>query len=243
VHSPVGGQGMNTGLQDAYNLAWKLALVVQGRAGDALLESYEAERRRVAQNLLRTTDRAFTQLVSQGWLGALVRTRIAANAVAIAMRFARVREAAFRTISQIGIRYPESMLSAPASATHRGPSPGDRFPWLRLRFGAGLPAQDLFERLDDTRFNLIVIGQPAPAPASGPEQALALHVVADDPANNPVLSGAGIDKLSFYLLRPDGYVGLAGGRLLPGEISRYFAERAIHLEPREGATSNTPTVT
>jgi 2-polyprenyl-6-methoxyphenol hydroxylase-like FAD-dependent oxidoreductase len=57
IHSPVGAQGMNTGLQDAYNLAWKLALVVQGRAHPALLDSYEQERLPVAQRLLDTTDR------------------------------------------------------------------------------------------------------------------------------------------------------------------------------------------
>src|SRR5262245_29081092 len=55
IHSPVGAQGMNTGLQDAYNLAWKLALVTQGRADATLLESYEAERLPVARRLLETT--------------------------------------------------------------------------------------------------------------------------------------------------------------------------------------------
>src|SRR5438105_4141353 len=67
VHSPMGGQGMNTGLQDAYNLGWKLALVVNGRADAALLDSYEAERIPVAQRLLTTTDRAFVLVVSDSW--------------------------------------------------------------------------------------------------------------------------------------------------------------------------------
>ena len=64
IHSPVGAQGMNTGLQDAYNLAWKLALVVSGRAEAALLDSYEDERIPVARRLLSTTDRAFSLVVS-----------------------------------------------------------------------------------------------------------------------------------------------------------------------------------
>ena len=68
VHSPMGGQGMNTGLQDAYNLAWKLALVISNRADDALLDTYEAERRPFAQQLLATTDRAFRVVVSENWL-------------------------------------------------------------------------------------------------------------------------------------------------------------------------------
>src|SRR5215510_12767511 len=66
IHSPAGAQGMNTGLQDAYNLAWKLALVVQGRADAALLDTYEQERIPVARRLLETTHRAFQLIVSQG---------------------------------------------------------------------------------------------------------------------------------------------------------------------------------
>jgi len=75
VHSPMGGQGMNTGLQDAYNLAWKLALVVSGKADAALLDSYASERIPVAHRLLRTTDRAFTLVVSDSRIAGLFRTR------------------------------------------------------------------------------------------------------------------------------------------------------------------------
>jgi 2-polyprenyl-6-methoxyphenol hydroxylase-like FAD-dependent oxidoreductase len=104
VHSPAGGQGMNTGLQDAYNLGWKLALVVKRQADAALLDSYEQERLPVAQRLLRTTDRIFMLLVSDSWLAGLFRTRIIARIVARAMTVERIRTLAFRTISQIGIR-------------------------------------------------------------------------------------------------------------------------------------------
>src|SRR5256712_383815 len=73
IHSPVGAQGMNTGLQDAYNLAWKLALVADGRADPALLDSYEAERVPVAERLLKTTDQAFSLIVSDRWLAGIFR--------------------------------------------------------------------------------------------------------------------------------------------------------------------------
>ncbi len=161
IHSPVGAQGMNTGLQDAYNLAWKLALVVSGRAGAALLDSYEDERIPVAQRLLSTTDRAFSLIVSDSWLAGLFRTRVLANILAFAMGFERVQALAFRTISQIGIRYPDSPLSETlAGVPEAAPRAGDRFPWLRLKLLPSAPAEDLFGKLDDTRFNLIVIGQP-----------------------------------------------------------------------------------
>jgi 2-polyprenyl-6-methoxyphenol hydroxylase-like FAD-dependent oxidoreductase len=65
IHSPVGAQGMNTGLQDAYNLAWKLALVLKGRAKDGLLNTYTDERISIAKNLVRTTDRVFNLVTSE----------------------------------------------------------------------------------------------------------------------------------------------------------------------------------
>src|SRR5467141_1850360 len=111
VHSPMGGQGMNTGLQDAYNLAWKLALVVSGKADTALLDTYEMERIPVARRLLRTTDRAFALLVSDSRLAGPFRTRILARIVAFAMTFERPKQLVFRTISQTGIAYRESPLS------------------------------------------------------------------------------------------------------------------------------------
>src|SRR5438309_8538076 len=146
IHSPVGAQGMNTGLQDAYNLAWKLALVVKGRANAALLDTYEAERIPVAHRLLRTTDRLFVLAVSDSRVAALFRTRIVARVAAFAMTIARVRNLAFRTISQIGIRYPESPLSQTLASLPKGaPAAGDRFPWLQLKLRADGPVEDLFQ--------------------------------------------------------------------------------------------------
>ena len=99
IHSPVGAQGMNTGLQDAYNLGWKLALVLSGGAGEAVLDSYEDERIPVARRLLATTDRAFSLAVSDNALAGFFRTRIVARIMALAMRLDRIRKLVFRTIS------------------------------------------------------------------------------------------------------------------------------------------------
>src|SRR5581483_2404945 len=129
IHSPMGAQGMNTGLQDAYNLAWKLALVAKGRADAALLDSYEEERMPVAERLLRTTDRAFQLVVSESWLAGLFRTRIMARVAARVMTVRRLRELVFRTISQIGIRYPDSRLSQTLAGVPKdAPAAGERFP-------------------------------------------------------------------------------------------------------------------
>ena len=227
IHSPVGAQGMNTGLQDAYNLAWKLALVVSGRALETLLDSYESERVPVAERLLKTTDQAFSLIVSDKWLAGIFRTRVLAKILAFAMSIDRIRKLAFLTISQIGIHYRRSPLSETQAGLPNGaPRAGDRFPWLRLKLSPQGSVEDLFARLDDTRFNLIVIGQPSlPDGPSSHSDLILTHRVPGDPVNDQELTRAHIPKPSFYLLRPDGHVGLAGTRLEAAAVTRYLAER------------------
>ncbi|HSP95127.1 MAG TPA: FAD-dependent monooxygenase [Thermoanaerobaculia bacterium] len=229
IHSPVGAQGMNTGLQDAYNLGWKLALVLSARAGAAILDTYENERIPVARQLLSTTDRGFALVVSDARLAGMFRTRILAKVMALAMRFDRIRKLVFRTISQTGIQYRQSPLSQTLPGLpDAGPRAGDRFPWLRVELSADGPAEDLFQKLDDTRFNLVVIGQPAPAagiPVLG--DLLRTHVIPSDPANDRDLERANIPRPSFYLLRPDCYVGLSGTRLEVDAVTRYVSERLL----------------
>jgi len=227
IHSPVGAQGMNTGLQDAYNLGWKLALVLSGAAGAAVLDTYEDERIPVARRLLVTTDRAFSLAVSDRTLAGFFRTRVMAKILALAMRFDRMQKLVFRTISQIGIQYRGSPLSETLPGLpDAAPRAGDRFPWMRLKLSTDGPAEDLFRKLDDTRFNLIVIGQPVPPSGMlGPGDLLRAHAIPSDPANDRELEHANIPRPSFYLLRPDCHVGLSGIRMEADAMTRYFSER------------------
>ena len=251
IHSPMGGQGMNTGLQDAYNLAWKLALVVNNHADDTLLDTYEAERRPFAQQLLATTDRAFQTVVSDNWLTGLLRTRVIPRLAAFAMRRAAVRRAAFLTLSQIGIRYRDSALSRTLDGVNRnGPQAGDRFPWLTLRFQAEGAPVDLFRRMDDTRFNLLVIGQPAPDLRAAWADILKVHTIPSD-VNAHALTAASIDSPSYYLLRPDGHIALAGRVFEEGALVQWFADASVRLprvtdtrakQARDGVTRETQQV-
>jgi len=225
IHSPVGAQGMNTGLQDAYNLAWKLALVTAGRADAALLDSYEEERLPIAQRLLNTTDRAFRLVVSDNPVAGVMRTEVVARIAARAMQRPAIQRFAFRVVSQIGIHYRDGPLSLTLeNPEHDGPHAGDRFPWLELAFSPDGRMEDVFARLDDTRFNLLVIGQPVPD-ALPLGDLLQVHAIGAGTSNAAALASAGIPTPSFYLVRPDGHIAMCGTRIDPAALERYVGER------------------
>jgi hypothetical protein len=132
---------MNTGLQDAYNPAWKLALVASGRADPALLDSYEDERIPIARRLLNTTDRAFRLVVSDNPLAGVFRTEILARIAAFALSRESIQRFAFRTVSQTGLEYRDGPLSESLESLPTAPHAGDRFPWLHLKFVAEAPSR------------------------------------------------------------------------------------------------------
>ena len=244
VHSPVGAQGMNTGLQDAYNLAWKLALVVQGKADAALLDSYETERQPVAQRLLDTTDRAFRLIVSDNPLAGLLRTQVLARIAAFAVNRRRVQKFIFRTVSQTGIHYRRSPLSVATDAMPKdAPRAGDRFPWMNLQLEAGGSVEDLFQTLDDTRCNLLVFGQAAP-PLPDMDGLLKVHVIPITAGNAAEQARTHVPRSAFFLLRPDGHIGLCGRAVDAVAVRRYCAENLALLDDerhRPIAGANRPT--
>src|SRR6266849_4768650 len=127
IHSPVGGQGMNTGIGDAVNVAWKLAAVVHGRADASLLDSYEPERVAFAWRLVATTDQVFTGVTSAGAIARLVRLHIVPLLIPFLFEVKAVRRFMFRTVSQTVVNYRGSNLSEGRAGTVYG---GDRLPWV-----------------------------------------------------------------------------------------------------------------
>jgi hypothetical protein len=164
----------------------------------------------------------------------MLRTHIIPRVAAIAMSRKRVQRAAFKTLSQIGIRYRESALSQDlGKPAENAPHAGDRFPWLHLRFRPQGPREDLFQRLDDTRFNLLVIGQPAPSlEGLGLGDMLQVHAVPSDPENDAALAAASIPSPSYYVLRPDGHVGLSGTVFQESDLKRWIAQPHLRLASR-----------
>jgi len=212
IHSPAGGQGMNTGLGDAINLAWKLKAVLSGQASDALLDTYETERRAFAQKLVATTDKAFTLATAEGRVADFIRTRLAPVIVPTLFRFEAAREYMFSAVSQIVIAYHDSAISVGRAGSVRG---GDRLPW------APVPLADNFDSFQSIGWQVHVYGTPTPALADWCKQRnLPLHAFAWLEA----YAKAGLARDAMYLLRPDTYVALAATEQKPETLERYFTE-------------------
>ena len=219
IHSPAGGQGMNTGIGDAINLAWKLAAVVAGRAGDNLLDSYEAERIGFARRLVATTDRVFSFATAEGKIADILRTRVAPVLVPMAAAFDAVREFMFRTVSQITLNYRHGPLSRGEAGHVHG---GDRLPWVRI------DGADNFATLAAINWQVHVYGSASAALAAWcAAHNVPLHVF----GWRPEYELAGLARDALYLLRPDTYVALADGSGAADALARYFTDLGIQPAP------------
>lgn len=216
IHSPAGGQGMNTGIGDAVNLAWKLAAVLRGTADPRLLATYESERIGFARTLVATTDRAFTLASSRGVIARTVRTRLVPIVAPLLLRLPAMRRFMFRTISQVRVRYRGSALSEGAAGEVRG---GDRLPWVRLAAGG-----DNFDALASLRWQVHVYGT---ATSVLREACASLGVEAHEFAWEPGMATAGLLRDACYLVRPDGYIALARAVAEPSALREYFMSRVM----------------
>ncbi|MGJ7917320.1 FAD-dependent monooxygenase [Massilia sp. LXY-6] len=212
IHSPAGGQGMNTGIGDAINLAWKLKAVLHGDASDRLLDSYEAERMAFARTLVETTDRVFTFVSAESSFANFVRTRIAPSFVSAAYTVDAVREFMFRLVSQCMLNYHGSPLSSGAAGKVKG---GDRLPWA-----AGATV-DNYAPTGTIDWQVHVYGATGdPLENWCHRVRLPLHVFGWERAHER----AGLARDAAYLVRPDGYVALAEATGKPEALQRYFHE-------------------
>lgn len=194
IHSPVGGQGMNTGLGDAVNLAWKLAAVISGHANVTLLDTYETERIPFARKLVGSTDRAFSLVSSKGIIATQVRLHLAPFIFPILFRFGAFKRLMFRTVSQISIRYPQSFLSSGRAGKLKG---GDRLSWV--------PSVHNFEPLVSRQWQVHCYGSPAPALNNLlTKKNIPIYIF----EWRPEAATAGYLENAIYIIRPDGYIGL-----------------------------------
>jgi 2-polyprenyl-6-methoxyphenol hydroxylase-like FAD-dependent oxidoreductase len=220
IHSPVGGQGMNTGIGDAVNLAWKLASSLKNPSSAALLDSYQPERIAFAQRLVATTDRAFTAVISSGAWARFVRTKAVPALAPILFRLPPVRRLAFRTVSQTAVNYRASTLSVGAAGKVRG---GDRLPWVRVGM-QGADDEFNFTALRSLDWQIHIYGDAAvDIQALADRRRIPLHVF----AWHSTMKGSGLLRGAVYLVRPDGYVALASTGPSAAAIDGYLDQRKI----------------
>ena len=182
VHSPAGGEGMNTGMQDAFNLAWKLALAIHGTCGEALLDTYSQERSGVGDEVLKNTSR----LTAIGTLHNPIAEELRNIVGRVALGWAPVQHAVVDNMSQVSVGYPESPMNGPRHGSFH-PAPGQRMVPI-----AGAPP---FGAGSEPRFSMLALPSPAAA-----------GVLSSFPKLLNEAPGPPPDAKGVWLIRPDGYV-------------------------------------
>jgi len=224
IHSPAGAQGMNTGIQDAYNLAWKMALVLKGEAGESLLDTYNEERLENARNLLRTTDRMFQLAAGPEWFISFLRTNVFPTVAGYLFGCDAVRRFVFPLVSQIGINYRHGSLSRHAGDEDFKVKAGDRMPYFLV------DGESVYDRLRRPKFHLLAFTDEAGS-SQAPEAASTNADLVDFnaiPLSPQVEEAFGTDRPFKVLLRPDNYIGYISSGLPSGELKAYLNDLAEH---------------
>jgi 2-polyprenyl-6-methoxyphenol hydroxylase-like FAD-dependent oxidoreductase len=201
IHSPAGGQGMNTGIQDAFNLAWKLALVSRGIGDEeTLLGSYSAERSPIAEDVLKGAGKMTEVGLMRGELKQSIRNHIASFVFGLSP----VKKKMANMLTELSIGYPKSPLNGGGEYAGDGPKEGERAPVDvgQTCFGAG----------DTPRFGLF-----AAEGDGGGAQLIAKYSSLLEPSLQEPFGDDGL-----WLVRPDGYVALATRRGRWDEVARYL---------------------
>ena len=211
---------MNTGIQDAYNLAWKMALVLRGKASEKLLETYNEERLENAKHLLKTTDRLFGFAAGTEWFLAFLRTNVLPPVAKYILNFDMVKQFVFPLLSQIGINYRHSSLSYHAGDENFEVKAGDRMPYFLV------DGESVYDRLRQPKFHLLLF-------SDGESDDLELKTELENefielvdfniiPLNQQMTEIFGANKSFSLLLRPDNHIGFITMEISPEKIRTYL---------------------
>ena len=220
IHSPAGAQGMNTGIQDAYNLAWKLAFVLQEKADEKLLETYSEERLENAKHLLATTDWIFEFSASGGWFVTYFRTHIFPHVADVILHLDTIKKWVFSLVSQTGISYRHSSLSRHAGDENFKVKAGNRMPYFQI------DGKSIYDKLHQPKFHLLVFSD-----AQSDFQVLKTEFENEYaesidfniiPLDSQAADTFGVDNSFNVLLRPDNYIGYISQETSPDELKVYL---------------------
>ncbi|GLV60880.1 oxygenase [Dictyobacter sp. S3.2.2.5] len=219
IHSPAGGQGMNTGIGDAYNLAWKLALVVKGQAHEELLDSYDAERIPFARAILRGSDWAFQLMTSTNPILRTIKLHVLPPVFRSVSWTPLFKRRVFWLISQLWTSYQDSPAVAQSSSSKHGPKAGDRAPYGFFEDGseAGRSIFDLFKNMDHHLF-LFAGSKSVDVPGEMGERLenllaayeMPIHLHCVSAANRSLHQLYGVNESMLVLVRPDGHIAYRG---------------------------------
>jgi 2-polyprenyl-6-methoxyphenol hydroxylase-like FAD-dependent oxidoreductase len=226
IHTPAGAQGMNTGIQDAYNLAWKMALVVRGKMDEKLLETYNEERLENAKRLLKTTDRLFEFAAGTEWFLAFLRSNVLPSVAKHILSFDAVKNFVFPLLSQIGINYRHSSLSRHAGDENFEVKAGDRMPYFLV------DGESVYDKLHQPKFHLLVVSD-GKSDWKGLETELeneyaGLIDFKIIPLYPQVTEVFGAGKSFSMLLRPDNHIGFITMETSPDELRAYLNKFVGH---------------
>jgi 2-polyprenyl-6-methoxyphenol hydroxylase-like FAD-dependent oxidoreductase len=213
IHSPAGGQGMNTGLQDAYNLTWKLALVIKDIADKKILDSYNEERLPFAKWLLKFTDRAFSIMTSKNIFIVWLRNTIIPLFVKLFLGNPSVRSVLFNSVSQLQWSYKNSSLSQNSSSQKLKFTSGDRLPYILL----GQTKESIYKLLTAPAFHLLMIGEAKPV--LKPNQIINVITLGMEEWKEQ-----GVTKPLYILVRPDNYIGLIADEMSDSVLDTYLQQ-------------------
>lgn len=243
IHSPVGAQGMNTGLQDAYNLAWKLVLVIKGKAVDKLLDTYTEERIIIARNLVLTTDRVFNLLTNANASIKLFRMHILPMVLRLGgpvfQKLIILQKFAFRRVSEIAIHYRHSSISKNASFgpfANQAPHAGDRLPFAEYTDASGnnTNIQDL---TIGKFFCLFVFDEKVPEAIVSIVDAfvdfISIERIPLTEQTKTLYSRFGIQHNGFYFIRPDMYISYRSNGYNKDHFQKYISQM-LHNSPSMG---------
>lgn len=189
--------------------------MINGQASPEILDTYEAERRAFALQLVNTTDRAFSIIMQDNWWGSIVRTWIWPLAMSILTQFNFVKLAAFKAVSQIKISYPTSSLSTGSSSATKA---GSRLPWVEYE-----PGRDNFAPLDGVHWQLHAYGDEK-IDLEELDWIRLERFPFDERAQK-----AGLANGSVFFIRPDGYIGLAMSGYDHSKLQSYVSR--LQLRP------------
>jgi 2-polyprenyl-6-methoxyphenol hydroxylase-like FAD-dependent oxidoreductase len=240
IHSPVGAQGMNTGIQDAWNLGWKLGLVARGLAHNRLLDTYEAERWPVGQFLLRYTDRlfsTFTRAMSGRPLATWARRVVVPHVIPHFFELRWLRRTAFSFVSELGIRYRKSpAIGEGEPRLRKGPRPGDRLPDAEILMNGR--STYLQQALAGPHLALLLCGDSRHWDSLELDGLRARYgrVMATQCLSTTASDGSlvdqkghafarlGVQHTAQYLVRPDGYIAFRSAGRTFEQLDRYLAD-------------------